>query len=75
MTGVQCAQACHAAALNDYFHAFKQARQEPLPLLCMGVALLNQVMTKKVLDRNRAVLQVFAFLQVRHSSTILLFHM
>ena len=33
-------------------------------LLCMGVAILNRVMQKKVPDRNRAVLQALAFLQV-----------
>ena len=33
-------------------------------LLCMGVAILNRVMQKKVPDRNRAFLQALAFLQV-----------
>ena len=37
--------------------------RKPLVLLCIGVALLNQVMQKKVPDRDRAVLQCFAFLQ------------
>ena len=37
-------------------------------LLCMGVAMLNRVMLKKVPDRNRAVLQALAFLQVCSST-------
>jgi hypothetical protein len=57
------AQGGYAAALNEYFHAYKQARREPLTLLCLAVTMLNQVMSKKVPDRDRAVLQVFAFLQ------------
>lgn len=57
------AQGGYAAALNEYFHAYKQARKEPLTLLCLAVTMLNQVMSKKVPDRDRAVLQVFAFLQ------------
>ncbi len=64
-------QGSPAVALNEYFHAYKQARQEPLTLLCIAVALLNQVMSKKVPDRDRAVLQVFAFLQVSPSSSCL----
>jgi hypothetical protein len=63
--GHVCLQGNYSAALNDYFHAYKQARTEPLVLLCVAVTLLNQVMSKKVDDRDRAVLQVFALLQVR----------
>lgn len=36
---------------------------DPLVLLCIAAALLNQAATKKVADRHRAVLQAFAFLQ------------
>lgn len=36
---------------------------EPLVLLCIAAALLNQAATKKVADRHRAVLQAFAFMQ------------
>lgn len=36
---------------------------EPLVLLCIAAALINQAATKKVADRHRAVLQAFAFLQ------------
>lgn len=64
-------QGSPAVALNEYFHAYKQARREPLTLLCIAVALLNQVMSKKVPDRDRAVLQVFAFLQVSSSISCL----
>ncbi len=38
---------------------------EPLTLLCIGVMLLNGAMSRKTPDRDRAVLQVFAFLQAR----------
>ncbi len=37
---------------------------EPLLLLCLGVCYINMAMGKKVVDRNRAVLLGFAFLQV-----------
>lgn len=57
-------QGAYAAALNEYFHAYKYARDEPLVLLCIAVTMLNQAMSKKVADRDRAVLQIFAFLQV-----------
>ena len=36
--------------------------QEPLVLLCIAAALVNQAATKYVPDRHRAVLQAFAFL-------------
>lgn len=39
------------------------APQEPLVLLCIAAALLNQAATKRVPNRHRAVLQAFAFLQ------------
>ena len=58
-----CLQGNYSLALNEYMHAYRLAPQEPLVLLCIGVALLNQVMQKKVPDRDRAVLQCFAFLQ------------
>ena len=63
LIGPLCMQGSYGLALNEYLHAYRHAPQEPLVLLCMGVAILNQVMHKKVPDRNRAVLQAFAFLQ------------
>lgn len=39
------------------------APHEPLVLLCIAAALLNQAATKRVPNRHRAVLQAFAFLQ------------
>ncbi|PRW60262.1 general transcription factor 3C polypeptide 3 isoform X1 [Chlorella sorokiniana] len=53
----------YAEALSEYFHAYRVSPHEPLVLLCIAAALLNQAATKKVADRHRAVLQAFAFLQ------------
>lgn len=57
-------QGSYGAALVEYFHAYRQRPREPLTLLSIAAALLNQVMSKKVPDRDRAVVTVFAFLQV-----------
>lgn len=51
-------------ALSEYFHAYRFLPSEPLLLMCIGVAFLNLATGRKVPDRNRAVLQGFAFLQV-----------
>ena len=64
---VAAMQGNYSLALNECLHAYRHAPQEPLILLCMGVAMLNQVMHKKVPDRNRGVLQAFAFLQAGSS--------
>ena len=44
--------------------AYNQAPDEPLTLLCIGVAHLNQAMSRKVPDRDAALLAAFAFIQV-----------
>ncbi|KAK9830261.1 hypothetical protein WJX72_010654 [[Myrmecia] bisecta] len=56
-------QGAYSTALGELFHAYRLAPREPLTLLCIGVAYINQAMSKKVLDRDHAVLQAFAFLQ------------
>ncbi|KAL4427748.1 hypothetical protein ABPG75_001837 [Micractinium tetrahymenae] len=53
----------YSEALGEYFHAYRVAPHEPLVLLCIAAALLNQAATKRVPNRHRAVLQAFAFLQ------------
>ncbi|EFN59685.1 hypothetical protein CHLNCDRAFT_133218 [Chlorella variabilis] len=53
----------YAEALCEYFHAYRVGHSEPLVLLCIAAALVNQAATKRVPDRHRAVLQAFAFLQ------------
>ena len=45
--------------------AHRLAPREPLPLLCLAVVQLTQALSKKVPNRDRAVLTAFAFLQVR----------
>ena len=52
-------------ALSEYFHAYRFWPAEPLLLLCIGTTYINLAVSKRVPDRNRAVLQGFAFLQVR----------
>ncbi len=64
-------QGNYTAALNEYFHAYRRARREPLTLLACGLALLNNVMSKKVADRDRAVITAFAFLQARNFCSFL----
>lgn len=56
-------QGAHVEALGELFHAWRLVPGEPLLLLSLGVAYTNQAMTKKVPDRDRAVLQGFAWLQ------------
>jgi hypothetical protein len=43
--------------------AHRLAPAEPLPLLCLGALQLAQALTKRVPDRDRALLAAFAFLQ------------
>lgn len=43
--------------------AYNTDPENPLILLCIGVAHLNQAISRKVPDRDRAILAAFAFLQ------------
>lgn len=58
-------QSAHAQAIGEYFQAYRSGTQQPLILLCIAVAYIQHAMTRKVDDRNRTVLQAFAFLQVQ----------
>ncbi len=58
-------QTSQSQALGEYFHAFRLNPHQPLTLLCIALGYMQQAMTRKVDDRNRVVLQAFAFLQVR----------
>ncbi len=51
-------------ALQEYFHAYRFWPNESLLLLSIAVAYLNLAATKRVPDRNRAVLNAFTFMQV-----------
>ena len=53
----------YASALSEYFQAYRFAPDEPLVLLCIATALVNQAASKHVPDRHAAVLQAFGFLQ------------
>lgn len=53
----------YASALSEYFQAYRFAPDEPLVLLCIASALVNQAASKHVPDRHAAVLQAFGFLQ------------
>lgn len=57
-------QTSHTQALGEFFHAYRLNPHEPLTLLCIALAYIQQAMTRKVDDRNRTILQAFAFLQV-----------
>ncbi|KAL3150393.1 hypothetical protein ABBQ32_000232 [Trebouxia sp. C0010 RCD-2024] len=56
-------QTSHTQALGEFFHAYRLNPREPLTLLCIALAYIQQAMTRKVDDRNRTILQAFAFLQ------------
>ena len=58
-------QTTQSQALGEYFHAFRLNPHQPLTLLCIALGYIQQAMTRKVDDRNRVVLQAFAFFQVR----------
>ena len=58
-----------AACARQYMAAHRLAGVEPLPLLCLGVAQLTAALSKKVPDRDRAVLTAFALLQARPPPT------
>lgn len=50
-------------ALEEYCLLNQVLPDEPLVLLSIGIAFINHAMTRRVTDRNRAVLVGFAFLQ------------
>ena len=60
----RCLQGQWELALHELFQAYHLAKEEPLVLLCLGVALLQKSMSRKAEDRNRTILQAFAFMQV-----------
>ena len=57
-------QTTHTQATGEFFHAYRLGQRQPLTLLCLAVAHVQHAMTRKADDRNRTVLQAFAFLQV-----------
>ena len=57
-------QRMYIEALNLYFQAYRFWPAEPIILLSIGCAYINLATTRKVPDRNRAVLTGFAFMQV-----------
>jgi len=50
------------AAANEYLRAYKIRNDLPIISLCLGIAFLNQVMSRKTADRHKCALQAFAFL-------------
>eukprot|EP00891_Asterochloris_glomerata_P001408 jgi/Astpho2/1408/Aster-06258 len=50
-------------ALHELFQAYQLAKEEPLVMLCLSVALLQKSMSRKAEDRNKIILQAFAFMQ------------
>ena len=64
-------QTSQSQALGEFFHAYRLNPHEPLTLLCIALAYIQLAMTRKVDDRNRTILQAFAFLQVRETVFLL----
>lgn len=50
--------------MTEYTSAYESQPDAPLTLLCLAVAHLSQATSRRVPDRDRAVLAAFAFLQV-----------
>ncbi|KAL0053282.1 hypothetical protein WJX82_003692 [Trebouxia sp. C0006] len=63
LAGHCLSQTSQSQALGEFFHAFRLNPHQPLTLLCIALGYMQQAMTRKVDDRNRVVLQAFAFLQ------------
>ncbi|KAA6423612.1 MAG: hypothetical protein FRX49_06672 [Trebouxia sp. A1-2] len=63
LAGHCLSQTTQSQALGEYFHAFRLNPHQPLTLLCIALGYMQQAMTRKVDDRNRVVLQAFAFFQ------------
>ena len=59
-----CLQGQWDLALHELFQAYQLAKEEPLVMLCLSVALLQKSMSRKAEDRNKIILQAFAFMQV-----------
>ena len=57
----------HEQGLGEYFQAYRLAPEHPVVLLSIATALTNQTMSPHVKDRDRSVLQAFAFMQVKHA--------
>ena len=58
------AQGHHSEALEQLDQAVQLAPEEPLPRLLLGIAHLAAAMSRKIPDRDRAVLLAFTYLQV-----------
>lgn len=54
----------YTEALCAYFGAYRFLPTEPLLLLCIAVTYTNLATAKRCPDRNRNVLNAFAFMQV-----------
>ena len=65
-----CLQGQWSLALHELFQAYHLAKEEPLVLLCLGVALLQKSMSRKAEDRNKTILQAFAFMQVGSATQV-----
>ena len=65
-----CLQGQWNVALHELFQAYHLAKEEPLVLLCLGVALLQKSMSRKAEDRNKTILQAFAFMQVGSAASM-----
>ena len=65
-----CLQGQWSLALHELFQAYHLAKEEPLVLLCLGVALLQKSMSRKAEDRNKTILQAFAFMQVSSAASM-----
>ena len=48
--------------IGEYFFALEQQPDDPLLLLCIGVAYVNYAMGKSVVDKHYMVMRGFAFL-------------
>ena len=59
-------------AKREYLRVLCELPDEPLALLCTGIAQIAAAMSRTVPDRHRAVLQAFALLQAIHAMLVIL---
>ena len=57
-------QGQHSAAIEQLSQAVQLAPDQPLPRLLLGISHATAAMSRKIPNRDRAVLLAFTFLQV-----------
>ncbi len=70
LLGLLLMQKQHQEALGEYFQAYRLAPDHPVVLLSIATTLTNQSMSPSIEDRDRTVMQAFAFMQASSSPSL-----